>query len=224
MQTTKRPMIRTLLMAGIFSMGMLTANSCLKEMPESLPERLVWDPEVAFPLGENSYGLDAVSGFDTTLLDLDTITGFPEWVVERDVQLVMEGTMDFNLSSVSVNLDDLDRILFRVNVSNGFPNVVHAQAYFRDGAMNSLDSMFSGGPMVVPPGRPMGTGETIEPTLDRQDALFDRARILSLENATEIFFRATILVSNVDTTLIPFYPGYHFDVKMGAMFDLTLEF
>ena len=64
-------------MMAILSVMLLIAASCLKDMPETLPDILEWDPEVAFPLGEESYGLNSVSGFDTTLLDLDTITGFP---------------------------------------------------------------------------------------------------------------------------------------------------
>jgi len=209
-------------MMALLSVMLLIAASCLKDMPESFPENLEWNPEVAFPLGVDSFGLNAISGFDTSLLDLDTITGFPNWVDE--LEIVMEGSMEFGLASIQNNLDQLDRMLFRVNMYNGFPNEVLAQAYFRDADMNTIDSMFQEGAVLALPGIVQGIGETIEPSLTIKDALFNRERIQPLENATEIFFQATILVSDLDTTLIPYYPSYQYNVRIGAMFDLSLEF
>ncbi len=201
---------------------LLGAVSCLKDLPESVPNTLEWNPEVAFPLGEDSFGLNAVSGFDTSLLDLDTITGLPDWIDE--VEVVMEGTLNFNLSSISDNLDHLNRILFRVNANNGFPNEVLAQAYFQDAGLNTIDSMFSEGPMEVPAGQKEGSGITIQPSYFKQDAMFHKERLQPLANAAVIFFRATIVISDLDSTLIPYYPSYHFDLDIGSMLDLSLEF
>ena len=99
-----------------------------------------------------------------------------------------------------------------------------AQAYFRDAAMNTIDSMFHEGPVLASPGIVQGSGETILTLTYQQDAFFDRERIQPLENATEILFQATILISDLDTSLIPYYPSYQYDVRIGAMFDLSLEF
>ena len=177
---------------------------------------------MAFPLGEDRFGLNSVSGFDTTLLHIVESTGLPAWVEE--LVLVLEGEMDFDLSSINENLEHLNRILFRVNVFNGFPNEILAQAYFRDDAMNNLDSIFADGPLLVPPGVPQGTGETVQPAYVRKDATFNKERVDKVAQATGIFFRATLVVGAVDTTLIPYYPSYNFDVKIGAMFDLSMTF
>ncbi|MCK5134496.1 MAG: hypothetical protein KAR19_01815 [Bacteroidales bacterium] len=200
----------------------LLAVSCLKDMPESLPETLVWNPDVAFPFGEESFGLNWESGFDTLLLELDSITGLPEWI--EALEVIIEGYMDFDLSAISENLDHLNRILFRVNIYNGFPNDVLAQAYFLDAGRNVIDSMLFDGAMPVPPGLVVDDGKIIQPSHARQDAVFDRDQIEPLQDATEILFRATILNPEVDTALIPYYPSYLIDVNIGAMLDLTLEF
>ena len=211
-------------MMAILSVMLLIAASCLKDMPDAFPDVLEWDPDVAFPLGEESYGLNSESGFDTTLLDLDTITGFPDWVVDELEEIVLEGTMTFGLTTIKDNLDQINNVLFRVIISNGFPNEVLAQAYFQDSAMNTIDSLFHEGPVLASPGTVQGSGETILPSHTQQDAFFDRERIQPLENAAVILFQATILISDLDTSLIPYYPSYQYDVRMGAMFDLSLEF
>lgn len=196
--------------------------SCMKDKPESLPQHLVWDPEVAFPIGSDSFGLNAESGFDTTLFDLDTITQLPKWV--SMVEIVLEGSVDFDLSSLNANVDELNSILFRASVFNGFPNDVLAQVYFLDSGSNFIDSMFTEGAIPVPPGKVLGNGETIDPAVARQDAVFESDRIESLEDVSVILLRAIILNPEIDTLLIPYYPYYEINTEIGAMLDLTIEF
>lgn len=199
--------------------------SCLKDIiniPENYPEYLEWDPSLAFPLAEESYGLNTESGFDTSLLALDTITGLPQWVNKIDV--VMEGSIEFDLAMFTSRLNELKRVLFRVNFHNGFPNDMHAQVYFYDPGLNPVDSFFSEGPLEVPPGTVLGNGETIEPYLVIQDAIFDHDRLTRLEDASSMMFRAILKNPEVDPNLIPFYPGYRFTVELGVMADLAFDF
>ena len=97
-------------------------TSCLKDAPEALPDRIVWDPLLAFPLGDDQFGMNHVSGFDTTLLDLDTVTGLPEWVDHVTVE--MRGNLEFGLSSIQDNLNHINSVLLRVSFQNGFPDEI----------------------------------------------------------------------------------------------------
>jgi len=199
----------------------LTA-SCLKDAPEALPDRIVWDPLLAFPLGDDQYGMNHVSGFDTTLLDLDTVTGLPEWVDHVTVE--MRGNLDFALSSIQDNLDYIKSVLLRVSFQNGFPDEIYAQGYFEDEADNQIDSFFLDGPVPVPPGRLSDDGELLGAGEAIRDSYFDRDRILPLEAATHVTLRAFFIVTDPDSALIPHYPTFELEVHVGAMFDLTMEF
>ena len=77
--------------------------------------------------------------------------------------------------------------------------------------------------MQVPPGNVTGEGENVTPVHRWKDALFDRARIMNLANATDILFRAVLQVDIQDTAWIPYYPEYRLNVRMGAMLDFTME-
>ena len=198
------------------------AGGCLKDAPETLPETFLWNPEIAIPLGETSFGMNVESGFDTLLLRADPITGWPEWVNEEEIHL--QGTMDFDLSRISDNLDLLNRMLFRVNIHNGFPDRMLAQAYFTDPENNFIDSLFAAGPMPVPAGTIRNKGETIVPATTKKDAIFEKERIGPLRDATGIMMRAILLNPEPDTVLIPYYPSYGFDVQVGAMIDVSIQF
>ncbi len=198
-------------------------TSCLKEKPESLPEEIVWNPELAFPLGGDTLGMNAESGFDTTLYDLDTLFPYlPRWVGRA--KLPLDGSIEFDLASLNASTEEMNRILFRFTILNGFPNDLLAQGYFLGQDSIRIDSMFTGGPISVPPGKLRGSGETIKPARVTQDAVFGPDRIGPLQDASSILFRAIIVNREIDTTLIPFYPDYIIDVEIGAMLDLTLHY
>jgi len=193
----------------------------MKDRPEELPQYLVWNPELAFPLSKDTFGLNAESGFDTSLLELDTLTGLPEWLQEDTIFL--EGFMDFGISSLLNNLENINSILLRVNIYNEFPHEVYSQAYFVDDNMNYIDSIFHEGPETTGPGQVNQDG-LVNPSHSRKDAVFDQERVIALGDATSVFFRAGFYVSDVDTTLVPYYRHFEYIVDMGAMVDLITEF
>lgn len=201
-------------------LGLGLMSSCMKDKPEAFPTSLVWNPDLAFPLGVERFGLNAESGFDTTLFEIDPLTLLPLWTGK--VEVLMEGRLPFDISSFEVGIEHINRILFRVNLYNGFPNEVMVQAYFVDESYLYIDSMFSEGPIPLPPGTPFE--DTIRPAFLSQDAVFEKGRIEALEPATEIILRAVIKNPDIDTALIPFYPFYYIDMEIGIMTDLTLEF
>jgi hypothetical protein len=201
---------------------LLIAVSCLKDMPETLPEKVVWNPEFAIPLGEDRFGLNAKSGFDTSLLEYDTISGLPGWI-EEDT-LFLEGIMDFNLSSILQNLESVTQILLRINIYNDFPHVVYSQAYFRDDGMNTIDSLFAEGPVTTGPGKVKAQASSITPGYTRKDVRFDRDKLLQLRSSNTLFFRAGFFVENVDSTLIPYYRHFEYVIDIGAMVEINEEY
>jgi len=220
------PRIHDFKAAGVLlgvSAVLLLAVSCMKDRPEEFPDKLEWNPEFAFPLGADEFGLNAESGFDTSLLEYDTISGLPGWVVEEDT-IFLEGIMDFDISSILENLEHINRILLRVNIYNGFPHEVYSQAYFRDAGMNTLDSLFQDGLLPTEPARIAPDGSVLSYGYSRTDAIFPVERLLSLRNSEAMYFRAGFFVSGVDSVLIPFYRDFEYVVDMGAMVEINTEF
>lgn len=197
--------------------------SCLRDKPESFPENLEWNPELAFPIGIDRFGLNAKSGFDTTLFELDTLTGLPEWA-DPEVELLMTGKVKFDLSAFEASNENINRVLFRVSLHNGFPHEVMAQAYFRDEAAIVIDSMFSEGAIPVPAGVPLRDERIIDPSVLIGDAVFEDDRIEELHRAIEIVLKASIINPEIDTTLFDYYRSYYIDLELGIMTNLTILF
>ena len=194
--------------------------SCLKEAPETFPSEFNWEPEVAFPVGETSLGMNAGSGFDTTLLEINDSTNYPYWVDIIDIPI--EGETSFSFTNLFENSDQINRISIRVNAYNGFPAKVILQAYFTDMDGFKIDSFFTDSALLLKPGSITGDGETVSPSYTQQDVLFSQDRIDRIQNATEIVFHTIIQNVDIDSTLIQFYPIYSIDIQLGAMVQLIL--
>jgi len=208
-------------MAASSAILVIMAISCLKDMPEEFPASYVWDPEVALPLGADSFGMNAESGFDTSLLNLDSLTGIPQWVDE--LEIVMQGTLPFDLSSLN-ETEEIDHLMFRVNLYNGFPSQADVQAYFQGAGSITLDSMFEEGPVNVPAARVTGNEKESNPGYIQKDASFSQEELRALEPATSILFVATFRNQELDSTLIPHYPTYEMISDIGVMLGLIYEY
>jgi hypothetical protein len=215
-----KQIINIILWAGI-SLTLSLIPSCMKDKPEALPEYLQWNPQLALPLGEEEFGMNSESGFDTLLLGIDTISGLPRWTAQQEV--VFRGIWDFDLSTISENLDKLNRILFRLNCVNQFPHTMTIQAYFLDAAGFPLDSMFMEVPVEVPAATVEDRGTVIDEGRARHDALIEGERIPVLAGAQSILLRSGFPVEHLDTTLIPAYPDFRFRIDSGLMLDLSFE-
>jgi hypothetical protein len=213
--------IRTVIVL-LASILLAAAQSCLKDRPEILPENLVWNPELAFPLGDQEFGMNSSSGFDTILYEPDTLSGFPVWIYETEV--VLEGNLDFDLGTISDNMDQVSRVLFRINIYNQFPHTVLSQAYFRDEADRLIDSIFLKGPAKTPPGTLDRDGSSLQEGYSRHDALIEEDRLSPLADAQSILFRSTLNLEDLDTLMISFYPDLNMDLQTGILLDLSLDY
>lgn len=201
---------------------LLTVTSCMKDRPEELPGEVVWNPELAFPLGKDRFSLDEDSGFDTTLFQIDSLTYLPQWI--DSVDLVLEGWIDFDLGALDVDIEDVSKILLRVGLWNGFPDAALTQAYFYDpGGTGPIDSLFLEGPILLNEGSPVGIGDSITPSHVQHDAIIEKERIPGLAETRLILFRALITEPALDTSLIPFYSSYYLEAEVGCMLELELN-
>lgn len=201
---------------------MVLSFSCIKDAPSDFdnPDS-TWNPSFSFPVGYASMGMNEDSGFDTLLLLIDSLTGYPFWVDEIDIPLSY--TMSFDMQELNDFSEQIISIMFRLNTYNGFPAVATGQVYFLD--INSLivDSMFFDGPLVMNPGAPIGDGETINPAYNQSDVIFGQDEINDLASVKYILIEGAISTQNLDTTLIDYYPAYTLDLQLGAQVELNMS-
>lgn len=201
---------------------MIISLSCVDDAPSDFdnPDSN-WNPNFSFPAGYTSLSMSEESGFDMTLFnDLDN-SGFPDWIDEIDVP--MSYTMPFDMQEIDEFSEEIVSIMFRLNTYNGFPTIARGQVYFLDLYYRVVDSMFVDGPLNMEAGRVEGDGQTINPTHDQNDVIFDQDKINDLANVRYILIEGAILNLSLDSTLIDYYPDYSLELQLGVQAELNMS-
>jgi hypothetical protein len=198
---------------GIISISLLLSHACIKDFPTQVNTDYVWEPVLAFPIGEADFGLKIPHGFDTLLLELDPITGFPFWNFLDSVEL--KGSIEFDFEEVLGDREEINYATLRFNAYNGFPIEIEIQAYLTDSQGNTLDSLFSP-PMILARGTQSAGGETKEAMLTQRDIYFDNDRLDILQESKNITFEGEIKT-------IPFFDKFSFRVQLGAKLGMVTE-
>lgn len=200
----------------------LLAFSCLKDAPEDFanPESM-WNPNFSFPVGYTSLQMNEESGFDTLLLLINSATGYPYWVDEIDVP--MSYTMPFDMQEINNISDQIVSIMFRLNIYNGFPAIAKGQVYFLDANQKAVDSMFVNGPLDLEAGTLENDGQTVDPSYEQKDVVFNQDKIDDLAIVRYILIDGAILNVSVDSTLIDYYPDYSLKLQLGVQAELNMS-
>ncbi len=200
--------------AGLVLFLLSFPQGCMKEFPETFPTAYEWKPLFAFPVGEAEFGLTIPYGFDTLLLETDTLTGYPEWVSMEKIPLA--GGIGFDFEQVLGNRDEINFAILRLNAYNGFPSEVEIQAYIEDGSGGVLDSLFHP-KMIMERGQLSGGGSTKQEAHTQEEVYFDQERLDLLMEAKRITFRGEL-------RNVMFFPQYSFRVQIGAVVGVVTEF
>lgn len=189
-------------------------TSCIKEFPETFPTEYEWKPEIALPLGNIELGLKEKFGYDSLLLETDTITGHSKWAELPEITI--QGSFDYNFSEVLRGLEGIEKVILRVNVFNGFPMEFDIQSHLIDSQDRIVDSLFN--PVLqVKRGSISGGGKTETPSFISRDIVFEGEEIFELHQVREVSISATI-------PTLPYFPEYSFRVQLGAVIIYRTDF
>lgn len=218
---------KTILTGTIFMLAVVLSSCDVIEEIEAVGNgkydslALQWNPSLALPLGQSSFAMDEASGFDTLLFETDPTTGLPVWT-ELD-EVVLEGRVEFDISDMGANVENILRLLVRLNIHNGFPDPMRVQAYFLIPDSLIIDSLFKGGPLYIPEGQLAGSDCGLEASTLMEDVIIPGEELPPLLDATELLLQASFLTSDIDTGKTYCYPFYLTEMEIGVMLDLSID-
>lgn len=195
--------------------------SCLDDVPEDFnnPDSS-WNPSFSIAVGQTSLSMSDESGFNTTLLDDLDLSGYPDWIDEIDVE--MEYVMPFDMEGIADFSEEIIRVMFRLNIDNGFPAEAYAQVYFMDINDIVVDSVFLNGPLSFDPATVNSEGEITNVNHSQNDIVFENDKIDNLSTVRNVLIQGWVNNLSLDTTLVDFYPNYSVDIQMGVQVEVKM--
>lgn len=156
------------------------------------------------------------------------VTDSSRFAIDMEVKLPLYGnannfhlidTLNFNYN----NLQNVQELMIRTSLTNGFPIDVNFQIYFVEENFSLLDSLVYTNQLLMPSAivDPV-TGSVISPTLQITDHTLNRTRVLKIMNAKKLIFKASATSVNNGNTEVKIYSDYRFDVNLGAIAKVIL--
>ncbi len=175
------------------------------------------------------YDFIAITNFveDTTsqnfILDRSEVTLDVNLEFELFASIASFTIEDTVVMDINENPNEIDHLLFRINLINGFPINAHAQVYFADDDFQIVDSLITsdinilrGAPVSGPPAY-----RVTEPSNKITDIIIDRPRLDNIVKSKYLFLKTTL--STTDQSLIKIYDDYGIQIKLGAIVGITIE-
>ena len=132
---------------------------------------------------------------------------------------ILNDTVNFNLN----NLQNIQSLMIRTSLENGFPLDTKFQVYFTDANYHKLDSLVYGDLLLMPSASVnSSTGKVIASTFKSTDHTLDRGRILKIMDAKKLILQASVTSANNGSTNVKIYADYKFKVNLGAIAKVSL--
>lgn len=198
------------------------SNSNLQSIMGYLPRYMFYSVAAQTnPNADQNPNLQSNFVLDTSRVDVDVEVELPLWGNAK--YLVLQDTATFDVSSFFDDLKPIDWVLFRTNITNGFPTEVGVQGYFTDSLYNVVDSLFERQTEFISSGQLDSEGKVIKPTLRTTDILFPKKRIQKLENVKYVLFRGYASTTNNAIEVVKMYNYYGVDVQLALQAQFTIN-
>lgn len=196
-------------------------NSNVSDFLAFLPSRLEYGlSAISNPDGESgSYNFVT----DDSQIDVDFEFILPLWF-QAD-SFALEDTVDLDLADIDEDADIIERVNFKLEVTNGMPLDIDFQVYFVDENYNHVDSMFSENsqPVIGSAIIDETTGDVISPGSKTTLVEFTGDEITDLNTVRYGIIRAGLKTpsdSNDDLISVKFYTDYTVDFEMSVGVDI----
>jgi hypothetical protein len=175
------------------------------------------------------YDFTAITNFEGDSADYNFILNESAISFNVDLEFELFGSVEnFTLQdTIALDFEDdveeLESMLFRFNLTNGFPISVSAQIYFVDDNYLVLDSLMANGTDILQGAITSGSPDyrVTESVNKITDILIDRSRFSNILNSDYLIFKTSLSTS--DQQLVKIYEDYNIEIRLGTILELKID-
>jgi len=184
-----------------------------------------------------TYGVEGMMNPDGNDLP-NFVTDSSEYKVFADLSLPLYGYADFMLMLDTLRFDfnsfydnpaeEIKRLAFRINATNGFPVNIYLQGYFADENFTLLDSLFDDvndeGRIITAGSDTDGDGKVDPNENDPVEVEFTREKIDNISGSRYLIMQGRLNTINFEQKEnVKIYTSYFLDAHIGIIGDLEVN-
>jgi hypothetical protein len=147
---------------------------------------------------------------DTSRLRINVEVELPLYGRAQDFSLI--DTTAFELKDI----DNIESLTIRTDVTNGFPFEAGCQIYFLDENFMLLDSLLKPYQNIIPSAAIDASGKVTVPAHLTTDIVIEQSLLPNVLKSKNVVIKSTASTANNGTTHVKIYSDYRFAVKLGA--------
>ena len=198
-----------------FELSNATTNNTMTNLVDATPKYL-------------KYNISATSNPNGNIAPLNFIESTSKMIVKTDIELPFEGyasgmevkdTLKFDqISSVP---DQIESVLFRLKVDNGFPLTFNGQAEFVDANYNHLFNLFDSPTEIISAAPVNSTTHIVNGTVTNStDVVISAAKIALLDKVKYIILQGAAETTKPLNTVVKLLDGYKIGLKLSVQAQL----
>ncbi len=141
---------------------------------------------------------------------------------QADRLVLEEDTLQVEFDEMLSDLDDLEKLVIKLRITNGFPVGGETQVYFLDASNQVVDSLFDNGQFVLNYGEIGLDGRVIPTENDVMAVEINREKMDKLKVVNKMTISAVLTTTDTPIPVI-FYQDYGIRVEMAAIFSYSLD-
>lgn len=176
-----------------------------------------------------NYHVAAITNFENDTTAENFLLSESNITLDVDLEFSLFGSIASFTVEDTVKLDfdenpeEIEYMMMRMNLTNGFPIDARAQVYFADIGYIVLDSLIADDSNILPGATVGGAPDykVIEPAKKITDVMIDKPRLNNIIDSEYLIFRTTLSTS--DQQLVKIYEDYNIIFKLGTITGLTVD-
>jgi hypothetical protein len=204
----------------------LHSVSCIDRDILNVSDSLEIHSRYSVPIGAFVYDInDYFESLDTVLTPSPDSLYFEDILYPSGAIAVYFSSLDsFTFNMIRDPSEKVKSIEFVILLSNGYPTEIAAQVYFLTGAAHvPSDSVFSGGPVTIPPADVDGEGLVTDPFSVLYNVTMPAEFIQKLPMITGILIKGRVNVTRPDIHWVKFYHPYQINLHIGSRIELLFN-
>ncbi|TAJ13838.1 hypothetical protein DMA11_07460 [Marinilabiliaceae bacterium JC017] len=196
----------------ILCLIILAATACIDWDLDKISDKLDWEPNVSFPVGELIFKAKD-----------DVVTDLPKDSESTLDEMEIRDTLSFDFDDLFDVRENVENILFRLNIENHYPGGGKVEILYLSESKEIIGSLTKENPIILDPAEMNEDGTVKAPYKTREDIDLSDDEIDELIATKELLVLATLYDVTLTPAMLNHFKDYKLLTQIGVQAQLSIS-
>lgn len=196
----------------ILCLILLAVTACIDWDLDKISDKLNWEPNVSFPVGELIFKAKD-----------DVVADLPKDSESTIDEMEIRDTLSFDFNDLFDVRENVENILFRLNIENHYPGDGKIEVFYLSTSGDIIGSLTKDSPIILDPAQMNDDGTVKAPYNTREDIDLSNEEIDELIATKELLVLATLYDVILTPAMLNHFKDYKLLTQIGVQAQLSIS-